>query len=112
MTESEADYREIAVDRLEPREVEWVLAHDEVHGIAYAFADPIAVMDASDDPDDDRKTYLVRVRRDDLSNAIVEINEWIVDQPKFSDAAADAHRFVTALSREGLSERVDDGTVD
>lgn len=107
MTDSET-YREIAVDRLAPSEVQWALNNDEVHGIAYAFENPVAVVDASDDPDDDRKTYLIRAKPEDVAYAIVEINEWIIDQPRDSAGALDAHRFVTALSREGLFEKVED----
>jgi len=81
MTDSKP-YREFVVDRLLPSEVQWALHHDAVHGIAYAFENPIAVTDASDDPDDARQTYLIRADPEDVANAIVEINEWIIDQPR------------------------------
>lgn len=97
------DYRNLAVNRLRPSELRWALNHDAVHGIAYAFRNPVAVAEATDDPHDDRKTYLVRVRRDDLAKALGKINEWIVENP--GPAGMHAYGFVRALSREGLSER-------
>lgn len=96
------DYRNLAVNRLRPSEIQWALNHDAVHGIAYAFKNPVAVADATDNPDDDRKTYLVRVKRDDLAKALGKINEWIVENP--GPAGMQAYGFVRALSREGLSE--------
>jgi hypothetical protein len=96
-------YRNLAVNRLRPSELQWALNHDAVHGIAYAFRNPVAVADAIDDPQDDRKTYLIRVRRDDLANALGRINDWIVNNP--GPAGMQAYGFVRALSREGLSER-------
>ena len=96
-------YRNLAVNRLRPSEVQWALNHDAVHGIAYAFRNPVAVAESSDDPQDDRKTYLVRVKRDDLARALTKINEWIVKNP--GTGGMQAYGFVTALSREGLSER-------
>jgi len=98
------DYRNLAVNRLRPSELQWALNHDAVHGIAYAFKNPVAVAEASDDPEDDRKTYLVRVRRDDLAKALGKINEWISENPGL--AGMQAYGFVRALSREGLSERI------
>src|SRR5205807_7347639 len=100
---NEKDYRNLAVNRLRPSELHWALNHDSVHGIAYAFRHPVAVAEASDDPNDDRKTYLVRVRRDDLANALGKINDWIIQNP--GPAGMHAFGFVRALSREGLSER-------
>ncbi len=97
------DYRNLAVNRLRPSEVQWALNHDAVHGIAYAFRNPVAVAESSDDPEDDRKTYLVRVKRDDLANALGKINEWIVENP--GPGGMQAFGFVRALSREGLTER-------
>ncbi|MEB4211541.1 hypothetical protein [Mycobacterium sp. 94-17] len=97
------DYRNLAVNRLRPSEIHWALNHDAVHGIAYAFKHPVAVADSVEDPGDDRKTYLVRVKRDDLANALEKINEWIVDHP--GPAGMQAYGFVRALSREGLRER-------
>jgi hypothetical protein len=99
----ENDYRNLAVNRLRPSELHWALNHDSVHGIAYAFRHPVAVAEASDDPNDDRKTYLVRVRRDDLAKALGKINDWIIQNP--GPAGMHAYGFVRALSREGLSER-------
>jgi hypothetical protein len=99
----ESDYRNLAVNRLRPSELRWALNHDSVHGIAYAFRHPVAVAEASDDPNDDRKTYLVRIRRDDLANALGKINDWIIQNP--GRAGMHAYGFVRALSREGLSER-------
>jgi hypothetical protein len=99
-------YRNLAVNHLRPSEIHWALNHDVVHGIAYAFSNPLAVADASDDPDDDRKTYLVRVKRDDLAKAIPAINEWIVENP--GSAGIAAYGFLRALSREGLGERIAD----
>jgi hypothetical protein len=99
----ENDYRNLAVNRLRPSELHWALNHDSVHGIAYAFRHPVAVAEATDDPNDDRKTYLVRVRRDDLANALGKINDWIIQNP--GPAGMHAYGFVRALSREGLSER-------
>lgn len=52
-----------------------------MHGIAYAFKNPVAVAEATEDPGDDRKTYLIRVKRDDLANALDKINEWILTIP-------------------------------
>jgi hypothetical protein len=97
------DYRNLAVNRLRPSELRWALNHDAVHGIAYAFKNPVAVAEASDDPADDRKTYLVRVKRDDLAKALGKINEWITENP--GPAGMHAYGFVRALSREGLGER-------
>jgi hypothetical protein len=97
------DYRNLAVNRLRPSELQWALNHDAVHGIAYAFKNPVAVAESSDDPADDRKTYLVRVRRDDLAKALGKINDWIVQNP--GKAGMQAFGFVRALSREGLTER-------
>ncbi|MBW0012749.1 hypothetical protein [Mycobacterium sp.] len=104
MTDSnhEDEYRNLAVNRLRPSELEWALNHDAVHGIAYAFRHPVAVADAIDDPQDDRKTYLIRVRRDDLASALGKINDWIGKNP--GPAGMQAYGFVRALSREGLSE--------
>ena len=97
------DYRNLAVKELRPNELLWALNHDTVHGIAYAFKNPVAVADSSDDPDDHRKTYLIRVRRDDLAHALRKINEWVIENP--GPAGMHAYGFVRALSREGLSER-------
>jgi hypothetical protein len=102
-THDDNDYRNLAVNRLRPGELQWALNHDAVHGIAYAFRHPIAVAQSSDDPADDRKTYLVRVRRDDLASALDKINDWIAANP--GTAGIQAYGFVRALSREGRSER-------
>ena len=99
----EDEYRNLAVKRLRPGELHWALNHDSVHGIAYAFRNPVAVAESLDDPHDDRKTYLIRVRRDDLATALGKINDWIVKNP--GPAGMQAYGFVQALSREGLSER-------
>ena len=99
----EDDYRNLAVNRLRPSELHWALNHDVVHGIAYAFRNPVAVAESLDDPDDDRKTYLVRIKRDDLARALGQINDWIIKNP--GPAGMHAYGFVRALSREGLSER-------
>jgi hypothetical protein len=99
-------YRNLAVKGLRPSELEWALNHDAVHGIGYAFKNPVAVAEASDDPNDDRQTYLIRVRRDDLANALGKINEWIVKNP--GKAGMHAFGFVRALSREGLDRVTDD----
>lgn len=96
-------YRNLAVNRLRPSELHWALNHDSVHGIAYAFRNPVAVAESIDDPQDDRKTYLIRVRRDDLARALENINDWIVKNP--GSAGMQAYGFVRALSREGLNER-------
>jgi hypothetical protein len=102
----EDEYRNLAVNRLRPSELHWALNHDSVHGIAYAFRNPVAVAEALDDPHDDRKTYLIRVRRDDLARALGQINDWIVRNP--GPAGMQAYGFVRALSREGLSEKTGD----
>jgi hypothetical protein len=99
----ENDYRNLAVNRLRPSELQWALNHDAVHGIAYAFRNPVAVAEASDDPQDNRKTYLVRVKRDDLAKALEKINDWIRENP--GPAGMHAYGFIRALSREGLTER-------
>jgi hypothetical protein len=99
----EDEYRNLAVNRLRPGELHWALNHDSVHGIAYAFRNPVAVTGSIDDPHDDRKTYLIRVRRDDLAKALGKINDWIIKNP--GPAGIQAYGFVRALSREGLSER-------
>ncbi|ORW70256.1 hypothetical protein [Mycobacterium saskatchewanense] len=91
------------MNRLRPGELHWALNNDAVHGIAYAFKNPVAVAESLDDPQDDRKTYLIRVRRDDLANALTKINDWIVKNP--GPAGMQAYGFVRALSREGLGER-------
>src|ERR1700744_4490207 len=97
------DYRNLAVNRLRPGELQWALNHDAVHGIAYAFKNPVDVADPIDAPAEDRKTYLIRVRRDDLAKALGKINEWIIENP--GPAGMQAFGFVRALSREGLTER-------
>jgi hypothetical protein len=97
------EFRNLAVNRLRPGELHWALNHDSVHGIAYAFRNPVAIAESIDDPQDDRKTYLIRVRRDDLARALGNINDWIVKNP--GPAGMQAYGFVRALSREGLSER-------
>jgi hypothetical protein len=102
-SDNDHDYRNLAVNRLRPSELRWALNNDAVHGIAYAFKNPVAVAESIEDPDDDRKTYLVRVKRDDLAKALGKINEWILDNP--GPAGMQAFGFVRALSREGLSER-------
>ena len=102
----ENDYRNLAVKGLRPGEIKWALNHDAVHGIGYAFKNPVAVAEASDDPNDDRQTYLIRVRRDDLANALGKINEWVVKNP--GKAGMHAFGFVRALSREGLEHVTDD----
>jgi hypothetical protein len=102
----ESDYRNLAVNGLRPSELDWALNHNAVHGIAYAFKNPVAVAEASDDPNDNRKTYLIRVKRDDLANALGKINEWIVKNPGM--AGMHAFGFVRALSREGLERVTDD----
>jgi hypothetical protein len=96
-------YRNIAVNGLRPNELRWALNHDSVHGIAYAFKNPVAVANSNDDPDDDRQTYLVRIKRDDLATALGNINEWIVKNP--GKTGIHAYGFLRALSREGLTER-------
>jgi hypothetical protein len=101
----ESDYRILAVNGLRPSEVDWALNHDAVHGIAYAFKNPVAVAPASDDPGDDRITYLVQVKRDDVTAALEKTNEWIAQNP--GKAGMHAFGFVRALSREGL-ERISD----
>jgi hypothetical protein len=100
------DYRNLAVKGLRPSELQWALNHDAVHGIGYALKNPVAVAEASDDPNDDRQTYLIRVKRDDLANALGKINEWIVKNP--GKAGMHAFGFVRALSREGLERVTDD----
>jgi len=61
----EDQYRNLAVNRLRPSELHWALNHDSVHGIAYAFRHPVAVAEASDDPnDDDAGTCVSRGRRE------------------------------------------------
>jgi hypothetical protein len=102
----EHHFRNLAVNGLRPSELHWALNHDVVHGIAYAFKNPVAVAEASDDPNDDRKTYLIRVKRDDLAEALGKINEWIVKNP--GKAGMHAFGFVRALSREGLDRVTDD----
>ncbi|MEE6177910.1 hypothetical protein SKC42_15840 [Mycobacterium sp. 050134] len=99
----EDEYRNLAVNKLRPGELNWALNNDAVHGIAYAFKNPVAVAESLDDPRDDRKTYLIRVRRDDLAKALTQINDWIVKNP--GPAGMQAYGFVRALSREGLGER-------
>ncbi|WP_442932169.1 hypothetical protein [Mycobacterium sp. 050134] len=91
------------MNKLRPGELNWALNNDAVHGIAYAFKNPVAVAESLDDPRDDRKTYLIRVRRDDLAKALTQINDWIVKNP--GPAGMQAYGFVRALSREGLGER-------
>jgi hypothetical protein len=98
----EDDYRNLAVDRLRPNELHWALNHDSVHGIAYAFRNPVAVAESLDDPDDERKAYLIRVKRDDLAKALDKISDWIAKNP--GPAGMHAYGFLRALSREGLSE--------
>ncbi len=98
----EDEYRNLAVNRLRPNELHWALNHDAVHGIAYAFKNPVAVAESLDDPHDERKTYLIRVKRDDLAKALDKINDWIAKNP--GPAAMHAYGLVRALSREGLSE--------
>ena len=100
--DAEDCYRNLAVNRLRPAELRWALNHDAVHGIGYAFKNPVAVAGSLDDPHDDRKTYLVRVRRDDLATAFDKINDWIAKNP--GPAGMQAYGFVRALSREGLGE--------
>lgn len=102
-SDHDRDYRNLAVNRLRPSEIQWALNHDAVHGIAYAFKNPVAVAEATEDPGDDRKTYLIRVKRDDLANALDKINEWILDNP--GPSGMQAYGFVRALSREGLTDR-------
>ncbi|GBG38725.1 hypothetical protein [Mycobacterium montefiorense] len=103
MSNSDDDgYRNIAVNGLRPNELHWALNHDSVHGIAYAFKNPVAVAESSDDPDDDRQTYLVRIKRDHLATALGSINEWIVRNP--GKTGMHAYGFLRALSREGLRE--------
>ena len=102
----ENEYRNLAVNGLRPSELQWALNNDAVHGIAYAFKNPVAVAEASDDPNDDRETYLIRVKRDEVANALAKINEWIVKNP--GRAGMHAFGFVRALSREGLERVADD----
>lgn len=99
-------YRNLAVNGLRPSELDWALNHDAVHGIARAFRNPVAVVQASEDPDDDRTTYLVRIKRGDLANALEKINDWIVQNP--GKAGMHAYGFLRALSREGFSRITDD----
>ncbi len=105
-SKDEGEYRNLAVNRLRPGELHWALNHDAVHGIAYAFRNPVAVAEATDDPDDDRKTYLVRVKHEDLAKALGKINQWIVENP--GKSGIQAYGFVRALSREVVGERVTD----
>jgi hypothetical protein len=102
----ENDYRNLAVNGLRPSEIQWALNNDAVHGIAYAFKNPVAVAEASDDPNDDRETYLIRVKRDEVANALEKINDWIVKNP--GRAGMHAFGFLRALSREGLERVADD----
>jgi hypothetical protein len=99
----ESAYLNLAVNHLRPSELRWALNHDAVHGIAYAFKNPVAVTEANDDPNDARKTYLVRVRRDDLTKALGKITDWIAANP--GPAWIDAYGFVRALARESVTER-------
>lgn len=101
--DDDGGYRNTAVNGLRPNELRWALNHDAVRGIAYAFKNPVAVANSSDDPDDERKTYLVRIKRDQLATALGNINEWIVNNP--GTAGMHAYGFLRALSREGLGER-------
>ncbi|MEC4763989.1 hypothetical protein [Mycobacterium sherrisii] len=104
MSDSHDDesYRNIAVNGLRPNELRWALNHDAVHGIAYAFKNPVAVANSSDDPDDDRLTYLVRIKRTDLAAALSNISAWIGQNP--GKTGLHAYGFLRALSREGLTE--------
>lgn len=102
----ENEYRNLAVNGLRPSEIQWALNNDAVHGIAYAFKNPVAVAEASDDPNDDRETYLIRVKRDEVANALEKINDWIVKNP--GRAGMHAFGFLRALSREGLERVADD----
>lgn len=97
------EYRNLAVNLLRPSEISWAIEHDSVHGLASAFKDPVAVVNATDDPNDDRKTYLVRVKRRHLADAMDKINDWIIRNP--GPDGMHAFGFVRALSREGLAER-------
>lgn len=97
----DGDYRNLAVNGLRPGEIHWALNHDAVHGIAYAFKHPVAVAAATDDPEDDRKTYLVRIKREDLAKALGSINDWIRANP--GSGGMQAFGFVRALAREGIS---------
>jgi hypothetical protein len=99
-------YRNLAVNGLRPSELDWALNHNSVHGIAQAFRNPVAVAEASEDPGDDRKTFLVRVKHGDLANALEKINDWIVENP--GKAGMHAFGFLRALSREGLKRITDD----
>jgi len=72
-------------------------------GIAYAFKNPVAVAKSGDDPEDDRTTYLVRVRRDDLAEALTKSTSGSSKIP--GPSGIHAYGFLRALSREGLSER-------
>ena len=100
-------YRGVVLARLSPGAHKWALSHDDIHGIGYALKEPVAVEPVSDDPDDDRKAYMVRVKRRDLGPAIQNVNGWIGDCPHGAPGANDAHEFVSALSREGLFESAD-----
>ncbi|WP_077089485.1 hypothetical protein [Mycobacterium rhizamassiliense] len=102
-SDDEDEYRNLAVKELRPNEVGWALNHDAVHGIAYAFKNPVAVVKSGADPGDERNTYLIRVRRDDLAAALKKINDWVAENP--GPAGLHAYGFVRALSREGLTER-------
>ena len=62
-SDDDHDYRNLAVNRLRPSEIHWALNHDAVHGIAYAFKNPVAVAESIEDPDDDRRTYRSEERR-------------------------------------------------
>ena len=101
----ENDYRNLAVKGLRPRELQWALNHDAVHGIGYAFKNPVAVAEASDDPNDDRRPI------SSGSDAITWPMRWEKSTKRSSSpgkAGMHAFGFVRALSREGLERVADD----
>lgn len=92
--------------RWRPSELQWGLAHPEVHGLGDVLNDRIkAPLEPTPGyvTDDDRETYIIVASDDQLDDASYEVNEWVSDHPIGSELDADGFQKAFAHRR-----RIDD----
>ena len=111
MAEDQNEYRDIEFT-IYADDLAWALNNDALHGIAYALKAPIWDEPTSDDLEDSRRRLLIRVKRDDLDNAMDKLESLAGDLPQSDPTQVHAHGVVSALYREGLRERAGLDTLD
>src|ERR1700739_1575028 len=78
--------------RWRPSELAWGFARPDVHGLGAALENRIAAPTDDEDSEDvldelatriedDRETYIIAASRDQIWDAIAEVNEWIAQRP-------------------------------